>query len=169
MKSDRTTARAGLTLRARALRLLARRDHTRHELAQRLAPYAADEAELHAVLNECERRGWLDDARALEAHLHRRSAQRGTARLLAELRERGVRDADQLAAAAERLRATERERAQAAWAGRFGAPPADARARARQLRFLLARGFAADVAARVVPPVAPRRPDDGADDPTAPG
>ncbi|MFN4103074.1 MAG: recombination regulator RecX, partial [Tepidimonas sp.] len=60
-------AAAAPTLKARALRLLARRDYTRHELAQRLAPHAADAAELEAVLDDCARRGWLDEARALEA------------------------------------------------------------------------------------------------------
>ena len=42
-------AAAAPTLKARALRLLARRDYTRHELAQRLAPHAADAAELAAA------------------------------------------------------------------------------------------------------------------------
>lgn len=156
---------AAPTLKARALRLLARRDYTRQELAQRLAPHAASEDELAAVLDECARRGWLDEARAVEAHLHRRAAQRGSARLQAELRERGVRDADLLAGVVERLRASEAERAQAAWARRFGVAPRDAAERARQLRFLLARGFAPELARRVVPPVAAggpagRDPDD---------
>ncbi|WP_334154818.1 recombination regulator RecX [Tepidimonas sp.] len=142
---------AAPTLKARALRLLARRDYTRHELAQRLAPHAADEAELEAVLDECARRGWLDEARALEAHLHRRAGERGRALLQAELRARGFDDEVLLEQAAARLRATEAERAQAAWKRRFGTAPRDAAERARQLRFLLARGFAPEVARRTVP------------------
>ncbi len=85
-------AAAAPTLKARALRLLARRDYTRQELAQRLAPHAADAAELEAVLDDCARRGWLNEARAVEAHLRRRAAQRGSARLQAELRARGLTD-----------------------------------------------------------------------------
>ncbi|MCX8004941.1 MAG: recombination regulator RecX [Burkholderiaceae bacterium] len=146
-------AAAAPTLKARALRLLARRDYTRHELAQRLAPHAADAAELEAVLDDCARRGWLDEARALEAHLHRRAARWGSARVQAELRARGVADAELLQAAQQRLAATEAERAQAVWQQRFGHAPADAAERARQLRFLLARGFAPEVARRTVPRV----------------
>ena len=41
----------------------------------------------------------------------------------------------------EPLRATERERALDIWRRRFGEPPADLKERARQHRFLLARGF----------------------------
>lgn len=145
---------AAPTLKARALRLLARRDYTRHELAQRLAPHAADAAELAAVLDECARRGWLDEARSLEAHLNRRAAGRGRARLQAELRARGLTDPHLLEEADARLAATEAERAQAAWARRFGAAPRDAAERARQLRFLLARGFAPELARRTVPRIA---------------
>ena len=145
---------AAPTLKARALRLLARRDCTRQELAQRLAPHAADEAELEAVLDECARRGWLDEARALEAHLHRRAGERGLALLQAELRARGFGDEVLLEQAAARLRATEAERAQAAWKRRFGTAPRDAAERARQLRFLLARGFAPELARRTVPRIA---------------
>lgn len=157
-------AQAGLSLKARALRLLARRDYTRAELVQRLAPHAADEAELQAVLDECARRGWLDEARAVEAHLHRRAARWGSARVQAELRARGVADAELLQAAQQQLAATEAERAQAVWQQRFGRPPADAAERARQLRFLLARGFAPELVRRIVPRPGASRPQ-GADDP----
>ena len=142
---------AAPTLKARALRLLARRDYTRQELAQRLAPHAADADELQAVLEHCAQCGWLDEARALESHLNRRAGARGRARLQAELRARGFADEALLAQANGRLAATEAERAQAAWARRFGAAPRDAAERARQLRFLLARGFAPEVARQVVP------------------
>jgi len=143
-------APGGPSLKARALRLLARRDHTRAELVQRLAPYAPDAAALDAVLDDCQKQGWLDEQRAVASHLRRRAGQWGSARVQAELRARGVSD-DTLQAAGDALRATEAERARAVWQRRFGAPPADARERARQMRFLAARGFASDVVRRVVP------------------
>lgn len=153
------TGRDGPSLRARALRLLARRDHTRTELAQRLAPYADDEAALQAVLDECAAKGWLDEQRAVEAHLHRRGQRLGAARLSAELRARGI-DGEALAQARAWAEATEAQRAQAVWARRFGQPPHDVTERARQQRFLLARGFAPEVVRRVVPQVVDG--DDGA-------
>lgn len=144
------SAPGGPSLKARALRLLARRDCTRAELAQRLAPHAPDDEALQTVLDECAARGWLDEQRAVEAHLNRRAARFGLARVQAELRARGVSD-EALAETREALAGTEVERARAVWQRRYGAAPADAAERARQMRFLAARGFAADVVARVVP------------------
>ncbi|WP_058615915.1 recombination regulator RecX [Tepidimonas taiwanensis] len=139
---------------ARALRALARREYTRAELARRLAPHASDADALAAVLDACAARGWLDEQRAAEAHVRRRGEAMGSARLRAELRERGV-SGEALDAALQPLAATEAERARALWTRRFGAAPRDAAERARQMRFLAARGFAADVVRRTVPPVSP--------------
>ncbi|MDM7462382.1 MAG: recombination regulator RecX [Tepidimonas taiwanensis] len=153
----------GPSLKARALRLLARRDYTRVELAQRLAPHAPDAATLQAVLDECAARGWLDEQRAVQAHVHRRAERLGAQRVQAELRARGV-DSETLREVRQQLDASEHARALAVWQQRFGQSPADARERARQLRFLAARGFAADVAQRVVPRAiaAPAAPDEDA-------
>jgi regulatory protein len=51
-------------------------------------------------------------------------------------------------------RATDLDRARAAWAKRFGAPPANALERAKQMRFLHGRGFSFEVIRRVVTGVA---------------
>ena len=48
------------------------------------------------------------------------------------------------------LKATEHERALAVWRKKFGVPPVDAQAAAKQMRFLAARGFGGDVIRRVV-------------------
>jgi regulatory protein len=78
-----------------------------------------------------------------------RAARLGTQRLVQELRSKGL-DDDLVRATAERLRTTELERAQAVWRQRFGSVASDASERARQMRFLAARGFAGDVVRRVV-------------------
>ena len=54
------------SLRERALRLLARREHTRAELARKLAVHTEDPAELERVLDDFERRGWLSERRVVE-------------------------------------------------------------------------------------------------------
>ena len=81
--------------------------------------------------------------------LHRRAARLGDQRIRQELQAKGL-DAPTVAQALDQLRGTERERAQAVWQRKFGMPAQDAKERARQMRFLLARGFAADVVRRVV-------------------
>lgn len=149
----------GPSLKARALRVLARRDCTRAELAQRLAPYAPDDDALQAVLDECAVRGWLDEQRTVESHLNRRAARLGAARVQAELRARGVSE-EALQATRDQLAGTEAERARTVWERRFGAVPTDAADRARQMRFLAARGFAAEVVRRVVPRVGAEPPSD---------
>ena len=55
-----------------------------------------------------------------------------------------------MAQALEGLRSTELARAREVWARKFGAPAAEPRERARQIRFLVARGFAPEVVRRVV-------------------
>jgi regulatory protein len=87
------------------------------------------------------------DERFAESRVHARSGRLGQARIRQELSRHGVAlDAD----TAQQLRNTEFERAREVWRRRFAEPAADARGRAKQMRFLAARGFAADVIRRVV-------------------
>ncbi len=140
------------SLKARALRWLSSREHTRAELAQRLRPYADDADQLQALLQELQDKGFLSDARATEALLHRRQAQLGSARLQQEMRQRGV-PQEQLEQAMLMLRATEVQRTQAVWMRKFGTAPRDRAEAARQMRFLASRGFASEAIRRVVPAV----------------
>lgn len=140
------------SLKARALRYLAAREHSRAELAARLARQAgaeADPAAIEHVLDELTAKGFIDEARVAESLLHRRAPQLGAARVLHELRAKALPEA-LVQEAADQLRATELARARAVWARKFGTAPADARERARQLRFLAARGFSGDVARRAL-------------------
>jgi regulatory protein len=137
------------SLKGRALRCLAAREHSRTELQRKLAPYEEEPGQLERVLDELQARGFISEARVAASLLHRRAARLGDQRIRQELQSKGL-DADTVAQALDQLRGTERERAQAVWQRRFGEPAQDAKERARQMRFLLARGFAADVVRRVV-------------------
>ena len=142
------------SLKARALRLLAQREHSRAELERKLAPYlpeGVDEpaAELARVLDELAAKGFISEARVAESLIHRRAGRLGTNRVLQELRGKGLGD-ELLAEAATSLRATEFERAREVWRKKFGAPAEDAAGRAKQMRFLAARGFEAEVVRRVL-------------------
>lgn len=68
----------------------------------------------------------------------------GTARILHELKERGV-SGDALEDARRRLRSGELEAAREARRKKFGDLPATPEARARQARFLAGRGFSAEI------------------------
>ncbi|MGH6717182.1 MAG: recombination regulator RecX [Bradyrhizobium sp.] len=136
-------------LKTRALRYLARREHSRLELERKLAPHTEDTAELEKVLDEMERRGWLSAARVVEQTLHNRRARYGSRRIMRELKGKGISES-LIAEAARQLRAGEMEVAREVWRRKFGAPPGDARERARQMRFLLGRGFDPEVVNKVV-------------------
>lgn len=146
------SSRQPLSLKGRALRYLAAREHSRAELATKLVRHADGEADPEAVarvLDELEAKGFIDEARVAESVLHRRAGRLGSARVLQELRAKGLPD-EVLADAAEELRRTEDARAREVWRKKFGQPPADAAERARQMRFLAARGFEAEVVRRVL-------------------
>jgi len=139
-----------LSLRERALTLLARREHGRAELRRKLAPHACAE-EVESLLDELSRQGWLSDVRFAESLVRAKGARVGSLAIAHTLRQRGVPEAlvqSQLAA----LSTSELERAREVWRRRFGSPPRDARERARQMRFLQGRGFPLEVILRVVRP-----------------
>jgi regulatory protein len=138
-----------LSLKGRALRALAAREHSRAELARKLAAHVGEGDDLNAVLDELSAKGFLDDQRAADALAHRRGAKLGTARVVQELKAKGV-DAEAISVAAEQLRTTELERAREVWRRKFGSPAVDASERGKQMRFLVQRGFSAEVVRRVV-------------------
>jgi regulatory protein len=129
-------------LRQKAIRLLARREHTRAELARRLAPHGTAE-EIETVLNELARAGLQSDARFAASYLRSQAGRLGTARLRQTLRTKGV--AAELIAAQVIDLPDELERARAVWRKKYSTPPADAREWARQARFLQGRGFATEI------------------------
>jgi regulatory protein len=140
------------SLMARAIAALARREHSRAELARKLARHLEppdDPATLERVLDELEARQLLSDERYASAAVRSRGARYGNARLRRELGAKGV-PAELAAAAVQSQAGGEFERARAIWQRRFGAPPDSLAERARQMRFLQARGFSSDTIRRVL-------------------
>lgn len=132
------------SLRARAMEMLARREMSRAELQKKLQPYAQDEDELHSVLAEFAQQNWQSDARFAQAFVRSKSSKHGTARLKQELRARGV--AADVIQAALPDRATELQHAIEVARKKFGQPAQDRKEYDKQMRFLLYRGFAMNVA-----------------------
>ena len=140
---------AAPSLKGRALRLLSQREHSRSELERKLASHEEEPGALARALDELEAKGFISEARVVQSVLHQRAARLGGARIRQELQAKGL-DASTVDAALEGLGGTELERARVLWERKFGAPAPDAAGRARQVRFLLARGFASDTVRRVV-------------------
>jgi regulatory protein len=137
------------TLRGRALRLLARREHSRAELARKLSAHAEDPAEIERLLDGLEARGWLSERRVVEQRVHTLRTRFGARRIERDLLARGV-SAEAVSAALPALRAGELEAARAVWARKFGRLPRTAAERAAQARFLQGRGFELEVIFRII-------------------
>ncbi|MFN3496176.1 MAG: regulatory protein RecX, partial [Hydrogenophaga sp.] len=90
-----------------------------------------------------------NEQRVVESVLHRRAPRLGAARVKQELQAKGL-DAQAVAEAVARLQETEEARAREVWRKKFGQVADDAHARARQVRFLLTRGFSAQAVRSVV-------------------
>jgi len=150
-----------LSLRARALRFLAIREHSRLELSRKLSRCLGEgEATdaLDVLLDDLERDGWLSDQRFADQWVASRSTRFGDARIRQELRARGV-DADKASPPlkANTLENSEHARALELWRRRYGGEAAvDLNERARQARFLMQRGFSGEVVSRIVRGQSPR-------------
>ena len=132
------------SLRERALRCLAQRDHSRAELARKLAGHGSD-TEIAEIIDRMGELGLQSDRRFAEAWVRSKAGRFGAARMRSELARRGIdRELVDEALSGECVE-SELERARAVWRARFGASPADPREWARQARFLQTRGFATDV------------------------
>lgn len=142
-------SRPSLSLKGRALKYLAAREHSRLELTRKLAPHAESPEQIEAVLNELEAKGLLSAQRFADSVLHRKAARFGAARLQAELTQHQL-PPDIAREATQALRETEFARAHALWVRRYGQPPETPQDKARQMRFLAGRGFSGDVIRRVL-------------------
>lgn len=141
--------RPGLSLKGRALKYLAAREHSRVELMRKLAAHAESPEQIEAVLDDLQAKGLLSAQRFAESMLHRKAARYGTARIQAELAQHQL-PADIAREATQALRDTEFERAHALWVRRYGEIPETPEEKARQMRFLAGRGFSGEVIRRVV-------------------
>ncbi len=131
-------------LRQKALRLLALRDHSRAELARKLAPLGTPE-EVHATIDRMSELGLQSDRRFAEAWVRSKAGRFGTTRLRMELARRGI-DTDTVAEVlAHNELDSDLERARGVWTSKFGSPAQDRREWARQARFLQGRGFSSEV------------------------
>jgi regulatory protein len=133
------------TVRTAALALLAGRDFTRHELAERLRRRGYQPALVGAVIVGLVAENLLREERYVELFIGQHSRRgRGPMRIRQDLRQRGI-GPEAIDTALKEGEVDWTESARAARRRRFGtALPADQRERAKQARFLQYRGFSSD-------------------------
>ncbi|MEJ2141010.1 MAG: regulatory protein RecX [Gammaproteobacteria bacterium] len=130
------------TVREAAMDYLSRREHTTHELAQKLLNKEYEAEEVHEALEQLTAEGLLSDERFVEAFVfHRMQRGSGPFKIHAELRQKGVSDAMIAQFLDERDNAW-LNIAQDVRVKKFGPLlPSDMKEKARQARFLQQRGF----------------------------
>ena len=128
-------------LRARALRLLARREHTPQELESKLSPHAGSSEDLKGLLAGLKQKNQLSEERFAEERARRLSRKYGAARIRQDLKAKGV--SEELI---ERVSpADELERARAILERKYREPADTREERAKRMRFLQGRGFSFDI------------------------
>ncbi len=146
---------AAPSLKSRALRLLSAREYSRAELVRKLTPHEVQPGSLAQALDELQDKGFINEQRVAESVVNRRSSKLGATRIRHELQTKGL-DPQLVTDAVAQLQSTEFERARDIWQRKFGQLEVSAdravqsAATARQMRFLLTRGFSAEVVRRVI-------------------
>ena len=144
-----------LSIKGRALRYLAQREHSRQELERKLARHVQDteaasaQVQIETALDQLAGAGLLSDTRAAESVLRHQGQRFGSRRLKQVLQSKGL-EAGLVAETLQQARSTELERARQVWARRFGVAPANVQEQAKQMRFLAGRGFDGEVIRRIV-------------------
>jgi regulatory protein len=151
MKDDKPARRSGfgLSLKGRALRYLAAREHSRAELERKLRVHEEEPGQLAQVLDELQAKDFISEARVVASVINRRAGRFGAARIKYELQQKGL-GAEAVTEAVDSLKASELERAREVWRRKFDGPAADAAGQAKQMRFLAARGFGGEVIRQVM-------------------
>jgi regulatory protein len=130
--------------------MLARREYARVELAERLLNRGADADEVVRVLDDLERLGWLSDARFAQMLVTQKAGRYGKRAIAHALTQRRVAAPAARAALDVLKNVDELADALALCKRRFAQRPKDERERARQMRFLMARGYSLATALKVV-------------------
>jgi regulatory protein len=130
-----------IELKVRALRHLARREHSRAELARKLAPHAESPASLETVLNELAIKRQLSDERYADVRANWLARKYGAAKIRHDLKAHGVAEdvVDRVSADGDL------ERAKAILTRKYREPATTREEKAKRARFLQGRGFSYEI------------------------
>jgi regulatory protein len=128
------------TLRAQAIRLLARREYARAELEARLIGGGGDRDEVRSTLDDLGAQGLLSDQRFARAVVGQKAGSFSRRNIAGGLKAKGVAPGD-IDDALRDADLDDDAALKSLWERRFGDLPANDKEKARQVRYLQARGF----------------------------
>ncbi len=129
-------------LKARALRHLVRREHSRAELARKLAPHAESPQAIEAVLDLLLSKKQQSDERFALERARSLSRKYGVAHIRHDLKSRGISDEISERASSD---LNELEKAKAILQRKYREAASTREERAKRARFLQSRGFSYDI------------------------
>lgn len=138
---------SSISLKSRALNCLARRDHSKQEIINKLKPFASLD-EIMEIINYLENLGFIDDAKFISNYITYKQSKMGINKLKLELY-RKVGDKSLVDQVLDEFDLDQVSAAYAMWSKKF-TYPSDYKEKCRQIRFLLYRGFNMDVINRVL-------------------
>lgn len=137
-------------IRRAAMDLLARREHGVQELSRKLQQRGAEPDMIDVELQRLQDEGLLCESRYLESYIRSRALSgRGPARIREELQQRGLERSD-IEIALDEADIDWADQLQDLWQRKFGEKPDDQKAYAKQVRFLLYRGYPMDQVQRLL-------------------
>ena len=136
----------------KSIELLSRREHSAAELYTKLSRRFSDiedlDAQISALITRLQESGYQSDQRFAESYARSRlSAGFGKKRIAMELNQKGIASDIAETALAKVFEADlvdELSQLESLWQKKFGKLPEDAKSRAKQMRFLVGRGFSFD-------------------------
>jgi len=138
------------TLKARALRYLARREHSRLELEQKLASDTQSVSlVLSGLLDKLEQKGLLSAERFVEQMVRTHRPKFGSQRIVYELKQKGINE-HLIANVLPELKETELAVAYEVWRKKFGTLPINVKEHSKQMRFMMSRGFSSQIIRQVL-------------------
>ncbi len=138
-----------MNLKSKALYFLARREHSYLELFTKLKKYSADEAAITLTLDEFKELGYLSDERFIQAYLESNAAKYGRLKIKHTLNQK-TGDSKLVEQVLDAAAIDELENARKLWQKKFGIKAIDKVQLARQIRFLLSKGFSYSIIKQVV-------------------
>ena len=133
-----------LKLYNKALTYLANREYSRLELAQKLEKNGDDVNLIQQVLDQLVQQNLLSDERFAEQYVRIRANRGfGPQRIKQELKQRGI-SVELVAQSLQQDQIDWYKQMQRAWQKRFKTLPKDLQERAKQVRFLLYKGFTSE-------------------------
>ena len=137
------------SLMGRALRYLSRREHSQQELRKKLLPFAESEQELADLLLKLEKQGWLSNERFAEGLARRKSDRYGSLKIVDELKQNGI-DPETISRLKNQLKDSDAQRAWELWDRKFSKIAEDQKDRAKQIRYLVSKGFPLDIVSKII-------------------